>query len=420
MNLFWIFGGITFFGLVIYGLQILAVRSALKGSGTRDERKDSFRALPPISILKPLKGLEDNLFDNLESFCIQDYPEYEIICSLQDPNDPAYKIARKIKDRFPDRAFSILIESNEPRDQGLNPKVNNLMPAYRHAKHPYILISDSNVKVNKNYLKTIVKPLEDPKVGLVSNLIRGMGGRTLGALFENLHLNSFILGNVCFLNKHLGLQCVIGKSMLMRKTDVEAIGGLLAFKDVLAEDHLIGEKIKKNGKRVVISNYMVNNMNEYWELKKFMNRHTRWGKMRWKIGGVKYFSEVIINPVFISLLPFLFWGIRKETLSLHLSVSLFKIMGDYYLGKKINTSIHPFAYLLSPIKDLLIGLIWFVPLASETVVWRGNRYLIGKETRLSLCPEKKPWSEKLKIVDSVRAMLALLRGPTIRFRHLFG
>ena len=275
MDLLWIFGGITLLGLVVYGLQILAVRSTLTSVGNSDSTAESSQTFPAISILKPLKGLEDDLFDNLESFCIQDYPEYEIVCSLQDLNDPAYKVAQKIKDRFPDKNISIITERC---NEGLNPKVNNLIPAYRHARYPYILISDSNVKVDRSYLKSIIKPLEDPRVGLISNLIRGMGGKTLGSLFENLHLNSFILGNVCFLNKYLSIQCVVGKSMLMRKGDLEAIGGLRAFKDVLAEDHLIGEAIKKRGQKVIVSNYMVNNTNDYWETPKIHEQAYKMGK----------------------------------------------------------------------------------------------------------------------------------------------
>ena len=91
---------------------------------------------PPISILKPLKGLEDNLFDNLESFCLQNYPEYEIICSLQDENDPAYKVARKVKEKFPDKPISIVVERC---NRGLNPKVNNLFSAYRSSKYATVL-----------------------------------------------------------------------------------------------------------------------------------------------------------------------------------------------------------------------------------------------------------------------------------------
>jgi ceramide glucosyltransferase len=344
--------------------------------------------------LKPLKGLEDNLFDNLASYCQQDYPEYEIICSLQDMNDPAYKVARKVKDKFPGKRFTILVGRC---DDGLNPKVNNLFAAYRRAQYPYILISDSNVMVEPDYLRRIVLPMKERQIGLVNNLIRGVRGKTLGSLFENLHLNSFILGNVCFLNKYLNISCVIGKSMLMRKEDLESIGGLKAFKDVLAEDHLIGEKIRERGQEVIVSSYLIDNVNEYWDLRKFINRHTRWSKMRWNLLGFKYFFELLTNPVFLACLPILFEGFTHESLLLALCVGMLKTMGDLYLGQLIGARLHPGLYLLSPLKDLLIGFVWFVPFVSDEITWRGNRYLIGKETLLSPCPERslRKWGSTL-------------------------
>jgi ceramide glucosyltransferase len=402
MLLFWIFGVVILWGLMIYFLQIIAVQSTLSLRGNRDGHAIPFQSFPPISILKPLKGLEDNLFGNLESFCAQDYPEYEVIFSLQDENDPAYKVARKVKEKFAGKPISIVIEKCH---HGFNPKINNLFPAYQHSRYPTILISDSNVMVDPHYLRTIAKPMDSQEVGLVCNLIKGIGGKTIGSIFENLHLNSFILGNICFLDKYLRIPCVVGKSMLMRKSDLEAIGGLSSFKDLLAEDHFIGERIREQEQRVVISNYVINNVNEYWDLQKFVNRHVRWGKMRWKIGGIRYLLELTLNPVFTACIPLLLFGPTEKTLSVLISVCLIKIVGDFYLGRKIVTSMHPLAYLLSPLKDLLTGLLWFVPFANDTVIWRGNRYLIGKNTRLSLCPERGgAW--KYRIMEGIKAKLA--------------
>jgi ceramide glucosyltransferase len=401
MALFWILGVVILWGLIIYTLQIVAVRLALSPTRKREGHPILSQSYPPISVIKPLKGLEDNLFGNLESFCGQDYPEYELIFSLQDENDPAYKVARKVKEKFADKPISIIIERCH---HGFNPKVNNLLSAYRHSKYPTILISDSNVMVDPYYLRTIVKPMDNPQVGLVCNLIRGIGGKTIGSIFENLHLNSFILGNICFLDKYLRIPCVVGKSMLMRKSDLEALGGLASVKDVLAEDHFIGEKIRGQNQRVVISNYLINNVNEYWNLRKFINRHVRWGKMRWKIGGMKYLLELTINPVFTACLPLLLLGPTEKTLSLLALVCLIKIIGDFYLGRSISTPMHPLVYLLSPMKDLLIGLIWFLPFADDTVVWRGNRYVMAKDTRLYPCPESGKW--KYRIMEGIKAKLA--------------
>ncbi len=289
---------------------------------------------------------------------------------------------------------------------GLNPKVNNLIPACQKAKYDHILISDSNVMAGEDYLKETAKHMRDPRVGLVTNMIRGLRARSFGSLLENLHLNSFILGSVCFLDHYLHMPCVIGKSMLLRKTDLESIGGFNAVKDVLAEDFVIGKLIHEQGRKVVLSDYAVNNINEFWSLGKFLNRHTRWGKLRWQIGGIKYLSELIANSVFISCIPLLLIGFSRPTVALPLAVSVIKILGDLYLGKKTSADMRSRAYLLTPLKDLIIGCIWFVPLLSSTVVWRGNRYLIGKDSMLSPCPESGFWSWRYRITDVIRTKIA--------------
>ncbi|MCX8116435.1 MAG: glycosyltransferase [Desulfobacterota bacterium] len=394
MEFFWIICGFTFLGIAGFGLQILAVRSYVPRPQRPGQGSEEPPFAPPISILKPLNGLDDHLFDNLASFCEQDYAQFEILFSLQDPNDPARRVVQKIKEKFPDREISITIEACE---EGWNPKVNNMLPAYRKARYPYLLISDSNVMVDRDYLKSIVQPMKDPQTGLVTNLIKGVGAKTLGSLFENLHLNSFILGNVCFLQKYLKIPCVIGKSMLLRKSDLEALGGLSAFKDILAEDHFIGMKIKERGQKVVLSNHLISNVNEYWGLRRFMNRHLRWGKMRWKILGYKYLSELIGNPVLLSMAALLLDGPSKRAFLVIGLTSLLKTLGDYHLGRRIGVSLSPLAYGLSPIKDLVIGLIWFLSIANDTVVWRGKRFAIGPNTVLSPKSPKgiRPWRYRL-------------------------
>ena len=402
MDVFWFFAGITVIGLIACGLQIVAVRSHITSINS-GEGKTLSRFFPAVSVLKPLKGIDDNLFDNLESFCVQDYPEFEVIFSLQDRNDPAYKVSRKIKDKYPDRDISIVVRRC---NDGLNPKVNNLIPAYRVSKYRYILISDSNVTVDKDYLREIVKPMEDAGVGLVSSMIKGVGGRTAGSIFENLHLNTFVVGSVCFLDKFLKMPCVVGKSMLMRKDDLEAIGGFKSVKDVLAEDYVIGKKMKEAGRKVVLSNYMINTVNKYWGMKNFLGRHTRWGKLRWKIGGIQYLSELLGNAVFMSFVPVVLYEPSRTTLSFALATSALKIMGDLYLGRMLKADIKSVFYLLSPVKDIAVGFMWFVPLLSSRVAWRGNRYVIGKASRLSPCPENSRWSWRYRIVDVIKARFA--------------
>jgi ceramide glucosyltransferase len=413
MEIFYIFLIIAGIGLIAYSLQVWSVKSILLNKQSEGKNPEVSDFHPPISILKPLKGLDDHLFDNLESICIQDYPEYEIIFSLQNSNDPAYKVARKIKDKYPEKDITVLVEHCT---DGLNPKINNLIPSYRHAKYEYILISDSNVSVKKTYVREIMQHMSDPKTGLVSNLIMGVGGRTLGAVLENLHMNSFIIGSVCFLDNFLKMPCVIGKSMLMRKADLESVGGFQSVKDVLAEDYILGKKIQGAGKRVILSSHIITNVNEYWGIRKFLNRHTRWGKLRWKIGGARYISELLGNPVFFAYLPVI-WEPSRVTVSFALMVSFIKIIGDLYISKLLLRSqftkqdnpkkcLSAFHYVFSPLKDFLLGIIWFVPIFSNTVMWRGNKYIICKDSFLAPYPESSFRLKKSRLIGVLKTKIA--------------
>jgi ceramide glucosyltransferase len=367
--LLWVILILLGLSFIIYFLQVSALRKKLK-----EKAPNSFTS--PISIIKPLKGLDDNLFDNLESFCKQDYPEYEVILSLENRNDPAYRVAEKIKNKYPDRVTIVIDNSSK----ALNPKVRNMMTAYKISKYDYFLISDSNVYVDSDYLKKTSASMSED-VGLITNLIVGTGGKSFGAVLENLKLNSFILLSVCLLDKFLKMPCSIGKSMLMRKKDFEEIGGFSAVQDVLAEDYLIGKLIHEKGKKVVLSNYMIENVNEYWSIKRFFNRHTRWAKIRWKIGGVKYFTEPLTNPVFIASLITLFYAFSNLSLILLLLSVLIKTTGDYFVMRMIKQK-PGIQMILSPIKDLISGIIWFVPFITSKVNWRGNLYLISENTVL--------------------------------------
>jgi ceramide glucosyltransferase len=206
----------------------------------------------------------------------------------------------------------------------------------------------------------------------------------------------------------------------MRKRDLDDIGGFMAVKDVLAEDYIIGKRMKERGKRVILSNYIIKNVNEYWGIRKFLNRHTRWGKLRWRIGGMRYVSELFTNTVFMAFLPIVLWEPTRITISFAMGVSSLKVFGDLYLSSLVqehntdkNTELEtrisplsPLYYFLSPIKDLIIGIVWFIPLFSNTVVWRGNRYIISKESALSPHNESRMWLWSYRLLSAVRERFA--------------
>ena len=343
--------------------------------GVLSPQSSSAEFCPPISILKPLKGLDDDLLANLLSFCNQDYPDYEIIFALEEEDDPALKIVHTLQQQCSRNKISVIVKQ---RDDAFNPKVNNLISAYGVSQFPYILISDSDVRVARNYLREIIKPMADPQVGLVNNLIRGIESKSIGALLENLHLNSFVIGNVAIMTSFFKMPVVVGKSMLMRKKDFEEIGGFAAVTRILAEDYVMGALMHHKGKRVITSGHVINAVNHYRTMKQFLKRHGRWGKLRWKLGGLGYCSEIMTNAVFISCLALAVMGPTARVLSLAAAAWFIKIIGDYLLGKRIGSAHRFYHYLLAPIKDIIVGVIWFVPFFSRTVAWRRHVFKITK------------------------------------------
>lgn len=379
--------------LVLYTIQTFAAwfryRNRLNGN-----QNPYLEELPSISILKPLKGIEDQLEENLSSFCELDYPNYEIIFCLQDPEDPAIPILRRLMARYPHRLLTLVIHG---REIGLNPKVNNLEGGYRKARFDRILISDSNVRVRPDYLKVITACLSDPDVGLVSNMILGTGARSLGALFENLHLNSFVISSISFLDGFRNHQIVVGKSMFFTRKILEEIGGLEVLQGVLAEDYVMGQYVRKTGKRVCVSPYLIYNVNIHWSLARFWKRHTRWGQMRHSLAGPAYIMEMIINPVFLSLIPLFAGYTSTVSIGAALVTSFYKSFGDYLLGKRLGADLKGKQYLLVPLKDIMVGFMWFYPLLFRTVNWKGHTYRIASGSRLCKIeiPEDFNWPRRL-------------------------
>jgi ceramide glucosyltransferase len=374
---------LTVIGLMIVAAQVLATRRQLRRvspPGVLVERA----AAEPVSILKPLKGLDDQLEENLESFCRLRYPCYEIVFCLEDRADPAYAVACRIRDRHPEREISVRVFGG---NEGLNPKVRNLLTGYRHARYPLLLVSDSNVRAEPDYLSAVTAELRDPAVGLVSNPILGTGATGLGARLENLHLNSFVLGSVCFLDTFLDWPCVVGKSMLFRRRDLEAVGGLAGVRDVLAEDYVLGREIHRAGRRVALSSHPVRTVNARWTLGRFLNRHTRWGKLRWNLNRGGYLAELLTNPVFLAALSVPLSAASAPALALLAGAAAAKAGAWWIQCRLLGFRFRPADLWLLPLKDLLIGALWLVPLVSYTVSWRGHRFRIGRDTRLRPAPE---------------------------------
>jgi ceramide glucosyltransferase len=338
--------------------------------------------LPPISILKPLKGTDPEIYESFRSHCLQDYPEYEIIFGVSDPNDTAIESVRALQREFPDRRIQLLVS---PKILGANVKVSNLAQMLAEARNHYLIINDSDIRVEPDYLRRVTAPLADSRVGMVTCLYRGVAGPTLGSRLEGLSIGTDFCPSVLAARQlEGGIRFGLGSTLAFRRTELEKIGGFTSFVDYLADDYELGKRIAELGMAVKLSDVVVETYLPSYRLREFVTHQLRWarGVRDARAGG--YLGLVFTFGFLWSLLALAAsqgalwaWIALAVTMFLRLAVAL--VVGQ---GLLRDRQILKYAWLI-PLRDLVAAAIWFASLGGHTVTWRGDRFHLkdGKLTR---------------------------------------
>lgn len=246
---------ITFVGftclLIAAAYGMLALIAVLVWQRRRTQTRA--QRLPPVSVLKPLCGPEPGLYTNLRSFCQQDYPEYEIVFGVLDRRDPALAVVERLKAEFPSLPIEVVIN---PQQHGSNCKISNLINMVARARHDVLAMADSDACVEPDYLGIVTAPLRDEAVGLVTCVYRAVPTRRLFSRLGAMYINEWYMPSVlvAWLFGYQGY--VSGQTLCMRRDTLQAVGGLEAIANHLADDHQLGDRVRGLGLRIVLSPYM--------------------------------------------------------------------------------------------------------------------------------------------------------------------
>jgi ceramide glucosyltransferase len=333
--------------------------------------------LPPVTILKPLCGAEPGLYEHLRSFCRQDYPEFQIVFGLHDPTDPALAIVERLRGEFPSLPIDIVVN---PQQHGSNHKTSNLINMLVRARHDVLAMADSDVYVGPDYLHTVTAPLRDRSVGLVTCIYRDIPtGRIwsrLGAMYINewyvpLVLLGWLFGNQSYAS---------GQTLCLRRETLQAIGGLQAISNHLAEDYRLGELIRGLGQRIELSHYVVKGLHHEEDLDSLARHELRWMRtlraLRPRSFRLFFLTFVlplalfgVILAVVGSTLPVAAWVLCGITIAARLTLHFaHRVGGDRPLLSDL---------WLLPMHDLLICWVWCQSFMTSQVTWRGVKFDVG-------------------------------------------
>lgn len=332
------------------------------------------QAPSPVSVLKPLNGADEDLAANLRSFFEQDHTEVQLIFGVTDPADPAVHVVAELQREFPHVPCRVVIHAG---GNALNPKVRNLLGMLPHASHDLLLISDSNVRAPRHYVRELAQLHASQAAGIVTNLFAGTGERTLGAALENVQLNGFCAAGAA-LPTLSGDAAVIGKSTLFSRRALDHLGGLSRLSCVLAEDFILGKMFERAGQRVLIAPTVLENPNRELSLGAAFARHLRWSMLRWRLRPVAAALEPLTSPLL--MLP-LAWLLLGHFAWLWL-VALLAVrdLGGWVLLRGWGRAWIPL--LLGPVRELAAPCAWLIGTFKRHVTWRGQRLRLSSGTLL--------------------------------------
>ena len=369
--------GLLAAGLAICGMgfYLLCLWSALRFQ--RHGRDPRPTATPPVTILKPLRGVDPQMYESFRSHCVQDYPEYEIIFGVSEADDPAVAAVEQLMREFPQCKIRLHVC---PEVLGNNRKTSNLVQMLAFASYDHILINDSDIFVTPDYLRRVMGPFARREVGMVTCPYRGIAADTIGSKLESIGISTdFIAGVLVARQIEGGIHFALGSTLAMSRQALEAIGGLLPLVDYLADDFELGYRIAQAGYEVVLTDIVVETHLPAYSFRGFFEHQMRWARSTRDSRRMGYIGLLLTFglpwAIFAVLFaPFSWWSWTTLAAAVALRAAVAIQVG---VGVVHDRAVWKNLWLL-PLRDLVAFWVWFASFVDHTVHWRGEVFILEK------------------------------------------
>jgi len=355
-------------GAIVYSvMQIIAANRYLA------VRPPALRTTEPISILKPLSGLDLGLESNLRTFFEQDYTKFEILFAIRSNTDPAISVVSKLQGDYPNIASRLVVTGEPPYPNG---KVFGLDRMMSQAKNDLVVMSDSDIRVDRDLLKTVAAEFQDEKLGVATCPYRAVPGSSFWSKLEATGMNTDFWGGALVARMLEGMRFAVGPTIAARRKAIQAIGGFDRVKDYLAEDFVIGKFAAEAGEGVILSSYVIEHHIGSANLSENIMHRLRWARSTRRSRPAGYVGQLFTMPLPLAVLVCAaapsWWPVLPVTIVIRL-LSAYTV-STRVLRSKLN-------WFLLPIEDLMGFCFWLAGFFGNTISWRGRRYRLFADGR---------------------------------------
>ena len=364
-------------GAAIYSL--LSIFAAVRFLSTR---RSAPSALEPISILKPLAGLDPGLESNLRTCFEQEYPVFEILFAVRDADDPAIEIVESLRLEYPNVPTRLMITGEPPYP---NAKVFSLDRMLAAAANDLVVMSDSDIRVDSHLLRTIAAEFQDLELGVATCPYRAVAGPSFWSRIEAIGMNTDFLAGVLVARLLEGMQVAVGPTIAARRSALVSIGGFDRLKDYLAEDFVMGKFAAEAGHGVILSAGVVDHHIGSTDLFHNAAHRLRWTRSTRRSRPWGYVGQLFTMPLPLAIAlvaaDVSYWPLALAAIAIRLVAAY--VVSASVLRVKLN-------WLLLPVEDLAVFCFWVGGFFGKTIVWRGRRYLLHPDGRFELMVEQVP------------------------------